>query len=142
MTGKFKATTITRTGTSGGTLDITLIPTSLFDQVAAGLGLTPNPDAGVVSVDFYAAMPIDGGFGASLNLAHDRTFTVTAGVPAYADAGTAGPGNGNSLIFPNAATGTTGVMFYPPSGYSCTLPPPTTIRVDPDTFTYVLAVCQ
>jgi len=129
--------------TDAGTLDVNLIPSTLFGQVAAQLGLTPNPDAGIVNVDFFAPMLLDGGFGASITLAHQRTFTFTgAGMPYFSDAGTADMGGGTSLIFPNVATGTTAVTPHPPAGYTCTVRRPDMKRVDPDTFTFVRVDCQ
>jgi hypothetical protein len=87
-------------------------------------------------------MLLDGGFGAELSLAHGPTFNVPNGMPVLSDAGTADQGGGNSLVFPNVATGTTGVMTFPPAGYTCTVPRPASQRVDADTFTFVRVDCQ
>jgi hypothetical protein len=135
----------TQTGhyaTDAGTLNFTLISTTLFGQVATALNLTENPDAGLFNIDFAAATPLDGGFGASITLAHERTFTITAqGMPVFSDAGTAGT-TGGELDFPNVSTGTTAVSPLPPAGYTCTVPRPAMQRVDPGVFTFVQAQCQ
>ncbi len=129
--------------TDAGTTTFNLVPNMTFNQVAAVLGLTPNPSAGILNFEFQAAMPLDGGIGAAITLAHGPTFTIgTNGQPRYADAGTADSNGGLPLIFPNVTAGTTDITLLPAPGITCSIPRPMQQRIDADTFTFVRAQCQ
>jgi hypothetical protein len=129
---------------TGGTVNLGLIPQTLFDSVTGSLSppLSADPTKGHVAVIFNNINNA-GGYGATISASHDPTFTIANGAAMGIYSSTTIQGDVSGLIFPNTVAGWTTVALSAPAGKSCTLHEPiTNWRVDPGYALNVIADCM